>query len=604
MYGQGYGVTEEGVLLKSKSVLPASSISKLITAIGVMKLVEDGQLTLYDFVFGRGGILSDLEPFPSLETADQRLFDIRVIHLLQHTSGLQSHMSELNDIHLLRGHKVINISREMGLTSGLSLPDVIRYSAGQRLVFPPGSRFSHSNLGYSILGEVIARKSRSTYSQFIYQRVLEPLGMWQTTLMPDYEFPLNKYNSQRVDVSKSPFLQASLGWHTTVYDLLRLIDGLQGDLLVSSASRQTMMSPPPSPVSEHQDQWYGMGLHVGNDGSWWQTGDPHTNEVLIFQPGPRKGHKTDRKLRWAVLCTGNQHRNLKNDFSKMFASQQHWPNKFPAARDCEDVSFVDKCGRRVLINSRVPTEKFKSFSNALLRQSYRPKWISVYNNNGTTHVSSIWQEGSSATQLYLLETEISGNDLRKKIDELQMKKFALSSLEPYYKGRQIKYIAVFSKGGTGYQRYALETTEDIFERSKQFYTDDLSLIPTGKAVLMDGNRKIVSFVFDKVNVTSWRIYDKVPLEDMKSLVLEMARHGRTLSYTHSYSYHDDIYFSTIFSGGETHRMHLELGVDRSMLQDGTYNMKDRGFSPQVISSYTVEEGFVKFMILWTKDNCV
>lgn len=603
IYSQGYGATEEGVPLKSNSVLPASSISKLITAIAVMKLVEEGQLTPFDFVFGDGGVLEDLKPFPSFEIADERLFNIRIIHLLQHTSGIQSRMAEMNDIQLLRGHMVLNITREMGLTGQLYLRDVIRYSAGQPLLFSPGSRYSHSNLGYSILGEIIAKKSGLSYSEFVRQQILEPLGMWRTELVSDVESDPYKYKKERVDISGSLNLQPSLGWRTTVYDLLRLMNGLEKGVVLTSESRKEMMAPPLSPVSEHQSQWYGMGVHVGTDGSWWQTGDPLTNEVLIFQSGSNNRRHSSQGLRWVVLLPGNQHRNLKSDFAQLFGSHTDWPTEFPEDQDCEDISFHSQCGGRALINTEVSIEKFKAFSNVLLQRLFRPKWISVYNKTGAYYVSSLWQKMRTQAAVYQLEADKSGNDLQKRIDELRSKNLFLNFLEPYYQGHQLKFIAVFSSDGTGYQRYSLGTTDSIFNKSKQLYADDLSLTPTEKAVFMDGERRIVSFMFDRVNVTSWRIYDAVPVEDVKSLVMEMARHGKTLAYIHSYNYHGSVYFSTIFSDGSSHGMHLEVEVDQSVLQNGMYNMKGRGFTPKIMCSYILDNA-VKFLILWTKDYCV
>ncbi|KAJ8042106.1 Acyltransferase mlcH [Holothuria leucospilota] len=601
IYTQGYGRTDKGALLKPSSELPVSSISKLITAVGLMKLVEDGSLTLSDFVFGKGGILSSLEPFPSHKAADQRLFDVRIYHLLQHTSGIQSSVSELNEVKLRRGHKVLNISQEMGLTRSMTLQDAIRYSAGQPLLSIPGTRFAYSNLGYAILGKIIEMKSGVPYSQFIKQKVLDPLGMWKTRLQP-----LNQSTFQRdkgiVDISNSPLLKASLGWHSTVHDILRFMNGLHLGRILEPSSFQTLLNSPPPPVSEHQQNWYGMGVLASNDGSWWQNGDPHTNEVIMYHTGAKKRQETPDKLNWVVLLTGNQHRNLKNDFLRIFGAKQKWPSTSMSVKDCEEVNFTSKCNHIALLNTQVPVDHFKAFSNALLQENYHPTWIDVYHHDGNPEVSSIWHKALGSSKVYHLETEISGPSLRAKMEEFVAQKMFLNLVVPYLTGKQQKYIALFSNESTGYEHFGLETTEDIYEKSVELYSEQLNLTPTTKSVTFQSERKVVSFMFDKTNASSWRTYDAVPLQEMKSLTLEMARYGRTLTYASSYRHLGQIFFSTIFADTGSKGIHIELEVDQSSLKADVERMKGRHFIPTVLASYE-KEGNKKFLILWTREHC-
>src|SRR5690606_24095787 len=47
-------------------------------------------------------------------------------------------------------------------------------------VFPPGSSFEYSNLGYAILGEIISRASGQDYRAFVRERIIDPLGLADT----------------------------------------------------------------------------------------------------------------------------------------------------------------------------------------------------------------------------------------------------------------------------------------------------------------------------------------------------------------------------------------------------------------------------------------
>ena len=53
-------------------------------------------------------------------------------------------------------------------------------SAGLRLIFPPGSAYEYSNLGYSMLGEVISRVSGQDYRDYVRQHIIDPLGLSDT----------------------------------------------------------------------------------------------------------------------------------------------------------------------------------------------------------------------------------------------------------------------------------------------------------------------------------------------------------------------------------------------------------------------------------------
>jgi len=86
VYAKGFGIanSETGEEVKPGHLFRIASVSKLITAVAVMKLYEEGKLDLDEKVFGPDGILNDSV---FLLYTDKRIEDITIRHLLNHTPG-------------------------------------------------------------------------------------------------------------------------------------------------------------------------------------------------------------------------------------------------------------------------------------------------------------------------------------------------------------------------------------------------------------------------------------------------------------------------------------------------------------------------------------
>ena len=86
LYAKGYGIADTDVRMNPATLLRVASVSKLITAAGIMLLQECGMLSLDDCVFAPGGALAEF----SGVIRDPRLYDITVRHLLMHEAGFTS----------------------------------------------------------------------------------------------------------------------------------------------------------------------------------------------------------------------------------------------------------------------------------------------------------------------------------------------------------------------------------------------------------------------------------------------------------------------------------------------------------------------------------
>ena len=165
--GFGYANKETGEIMQPYHMLRIASVSKLITAVAVMKLLENGQINLNQKVFGKKGILN--EPiYP--EYLDQRVEDITVKHLLNHSAGWTTRWGD----HLFM-HQ--SIARQIGKNLPISNDDIICFALSKRLHFNPGSRSSYNNLGFTILEKVIERQTGKSYEIFVQENIFKPLGI-------------------------------------------------------------------------------------------------------------------------------------------------------------------------------------------------------------------------------------------------------------------------------------------------------------------------------------------------------------------------------------------------------------------------------------------
>ncbi|MDX9697488.1 MAG: serine hydrolase domain-containing protein [Bacteroidales bacterium] len=171
--GFGYADKENKIPTEPKHIFRVASVSKLITAIAIMKLVEEGKLSLSDTVFGENGVLKQPQ---YQQIKDKRVKNITVKNLLNHSAGWSSRKSDPM-------FKTLEIARAMKTELPLNTESIIEYVLKNRkLDFNPGKKSSYSNLGYAILGEIIEIKSGLPYETFVKLNVLNPIGIYDMHL--------------------------------------------------------------------------------------------------------------------------------------------------------------------------------------------------------------------------------------------------------------------------------------------------------------------------------------------------------------------------------------------------------------------------------------
>lgn len=179
LYAKGFGWAdkENNEPMGPGNIMRVASVSKLITATGIMVLQEEGRLSLRDTVFGARGILKDTSYCKSIK--DKNYYKITVEHLLRHQGGFTARAGDpmFATASIMKNHK---------LTEAPDNKQLLRIMLRRKLSFVPGTSQSYSNLGYMILSLVIEEVTGRPYEEFIRERVLEKAGCYGFQIAGNY----------------------------------------------------------------------------------------------------------------------------------------------------------------------------------------------------------------------------------------------------------------------------------------------------------------------------------------------------------------------------------------------------------------------------------
>ncbi|MEZ4687711.1 MAG: serine hydrolase domain-containing protein [Bacteroidia bacterium] len=228
-----------------------ASLSKPITSIAIMKLIEDGEMGLAEKVFGPVGIMKNNSYFNNANITDSRIENITIQHLLEHSAGWDRDVDCLPfpnppyawDInHCDPIGFPLHVTQALGESNPVSRRALIRFMLEKGLDFAPGTKYKYSNMGYLLLGLVIEEKTGMSYEAYVKQHVLDPIGACDMHIGKKLacrrearrEYVGNGYTACRntaVLVKTCPeyggwsleAMDAHGGWIATARDLVRLI---------------------------------------------------------------------------------------------------------------------------------------------------------------------------------------------------------------------------------------------------------------------------------------------------------------------------------------------------------------------------------------------
>ncbi|MDA2937038.1 serine hydrolase [Acidobacteria bacterium AH-259-A15] len=266
--GFGYSDLENKVPAKAESAYRLASVTKPMTAIGVLKLAEQGKIDL------------DVEVQTYVPYFPKKKWPVTVRELLGHLAGI-SHYQDYDKEGHFKDHR--------------NTREAIAVFEDFELVAEPGTRFNYSSYGYNLLGAVIEGASGKSYGDFMRESLWGPLGMVNTRMDDPNAIIPNRVrgyrrgpngkiiNSEFVDIS-SRF--AAGGTRSTVIDLLKFAKGLMEGRVLPKDYVDRMFTS--MVTKDGHGTGYGMGWTTtpvnGRFAVSHGGGQPETRTFLVYYP--------------------------------------------------------------------------------------------------------------------------------------------------------------------------------------------------------------------------------------------------------------------------------------------------------------------------------
>jgi CubicO group peptidase (beta-lactamase class C family) len=289
---QGYGLAnvELQVAVKPETVFQSGSVGKQFTATAVMMLVEERKIGPEDPL---------TKFFPDTPA---RWKQVTVRQLLSHTAGFTDYPKNFNF------HK--------DYTEG----EVLKIVEGIPLAYPPGTKWSYSNLGYATLGILIHKVTGKFYGDFLQERIFKPLDMSTTRIISEADIIPDRaagYRLVKGEVKNQEWVAPMINTtadgslYFSINDLAKWDAALYTDKLLKRSSLQQMWTVAKLKNGQPNSGHYGYGWSIeekkghkviGHGGSWQgfkthisrYVDDRLTVVVLINQADAEPGPITDR----------------------------------------------------------------------------------------------------------------------------------------------------------------------------------------------------------------------------------------------------------------------------------------------------------------------
>ncbi len=268
--GFGHADLEKSRPATAETIYDIASVGKQFTAAAVLRLIEDGKLTLDDRIH-------DIVP-----ATPPHFPNATIEELLHHLSGFRSaSLDELNPPpgldQLREGLAVLD---DVGLTEG-------------RIVFEPSASFIYSNSGYLLLGLAVEAASGRSYASYITDEFLRPAGLTKITVSQRPEGPImadslhlsgTPDGDEPRQVSRVPFIHMSVyagqgSICSSAVDMIRWEHALEEYRIINEASFRQFRSPGRvRGVAGEADMPYGAAQRLGDLGGHRKVGHTGTYE--------------------------------------------------------------------------------------------------------------------------------------------------------------------------------------------------------------------------------------------------------------------------------------------------------------------------------------
>jgi CubicO group peptidase (beta-lactamase class C family) len=303
IYAKGFGYADTACKepVTTNSLFRIASCSKTITAIGIMKLIENNKINIDDKVFGKDGILND----PIYQNiADSNIYKITVKNLLQQTIGWL-------DIDIIGEN---DASYALNTPIPAEIEDNVRYILQQKLDFLPTTSYRYSDFNYLFLGEIISKIAQKNHVDYILTDILHPIGVYTTipgksklieradneVIYYDYNgemlpssFDTSKIVPESYSFNMEPMISSG-GWISRPIDMVKLIlsvDGLNYPPDILNQNSIHLLSSKPENINTK----YAMGMYVTKSNAWYHDGECTWGTSALW-------FKTANNVCFAITC--------------------------------------------------------------------------------------------------------------------------------------------------------------------------------------------------------------------------------------------------------------------------------------------------------------
>ena len=262
IHSQGYGFRdiEKQLPITVNTTFDLASVSKQMTALGILILMEAGELDIKDAVTDY--LSNFIDPNPD--------DPILITDLLYHTSGLADYTGddwEGTDVEF----------------SQLTLEKHLEWINERDIYSDRGLTFAYNNSGYALLALIIQRVSGRSFSEFMKESIFEPLEMTHTVVFDRLGQTVRDRAkgyivSDRGQIEPSSFPSVIAGdgnIFSSIADLAKYDEGLRENKLISPDALELAFTPGILDEGEIEED-YGLGWeiteeYVHHSGSWEGT---------------------------------------------------------------------------------------------------------------------------------------------------------------------------------------------------------------------------------------------------------------------------------------------------------------------------------------------
>ena len=290
VYAKGYGRADDSSPMTPGTTMRLASVSKLLTAVGIMKLQEEGKVFLDTPVFGPFGVLKRFDTY----IKDSNYYSMTVEHLLRHQGGFTTRGGDVM-------FSTLTFMRNHGLSEAPDAETLVEKQLARRLAFEPGTWQDYSNFGYLLLSLIIEEVSGMSYEEYMQEHVFKPAGCSgfsiagnylkdrkpgesQYFMQPDSEL-VPSYDGKLAAVEKCyggndiTSLKGAGAWIGSAVEMARLVSCIDGrgpmeDILTEESVRQM--------TTWYDENTFSLGwVDTKPDGEWTRTGSFSGTSALV-----------------------------------------------------------------------------------------------------------------------------------------------------------------------------------------------------------------------------------------------------------------------------------------------------------------------------------